>query len=659
MGEFVTKIDYSNNRQIRQDQRTITDLSGGTVHGVSFSALTTGPDPNNSGITTSLSNVNFTFSGNTGTTNFTFDDTRLDLGIPYLSAITDVNSGTTQNISPVFTADSTTIVDGNTVALSYSGINYQLIVWDAVSGAGPTFTGSGYTSNIDLLSAATLDFTGRTIWTDVKGILRTEKFIMTNNPTIGYVLTCSDTEGLATWMINSSGDTGTYTTGGTYSAGSIVFTYNTGGTYTVTGLTTGTSLWYSGTGSGAVILDNATSVASSAFCVSEGYKTTSSDKYAHAEGNSSIANGESSHAEGNGTSAGAKYSHVEGNGSVTNGESAHAEGNGTNATGNYSHAEGSASIAIGIASHAEGSGSTANGQGCHAGGIKSITSGESSFNHSYNDITDIGAFGNYSAILGGNNNYISSAATGSTIIGGSGITATTAYTTYVESFNIKTVGAGPGTVDLGRDGNGNVVDQASDISLKENILTIGNALDKVLKLRGVEYNWKDRKAGGESKRLGLIAQEAEEIVPELIYTSQNGLKGVNYKDIPALLIEAIKEIVTITSTTFNSIFETQTVVAEDNNIELNYGGNHSTAIGGGLTLLNGVDSDVHSTITTIDAGDWVASPSFRANSLIISEGTPTSSDDTSGRTGEIKWDDNYLYIKTNNGIWKRTNLERF
>ena len=54
---FLTKLDYSNNRQIKQYPETFTTLSGGTTFGVPFSALTTGPDPLNSGITQSYFNI--------------------------------------------------------------------------------------------------------------------------------------------------------------------------------------------------------------------------------------------------------------------------------------------------------------------------------------------------------------------------------------------------------------------------------------------------------------------------------------------------------------------------------------------------------------------------------------------------------------------------
>jgi hypothetical protein len=75
----------------------------------------------------------------------------------------------------------------------------------------------------------------------------------------------------------------------------------------------------------------------------------------------------------------------------------------------------------------------------------------------------------------------------------------------------------------------------SDIKLKENVITIESALEKVLSLRGVEY---DRKDSGEHQ-IGVIAQEVEKIIPEVVYG--NEIKSVAYGNLVGLLIEAIKE----------------------------------------------------------------------------------------------------------------------
>ena len=80
----------------------------------------------------------------------------------------------------------------------------------------------------------------------------------------------------------------------------------------------------------------------------------------------------------------------------------------------------------------------------------------------------------------------------------------------------------------------------SDIRLKENIQTITNALSKVRSIRGVTFTRNDQ----EDKlklHLGVIAQEVEQILPEIISQDNDGIKNVAYGNMVALLIEAIKE----------------------------------------------------------------------------------------------------------------------
>lgn len=78
----------------------------------------------------------------------------------------------------------------------------------------------------------------------------------------------------------------------------------------------------------------------------------------------------------------------------------------------------------------------------------------------------------------------------------------------------------------------------SDQNLKTNVITVTDALDKVDQLRGVSFNWIENQASS----YGVIAQEAEKVVPELITTNSNGVKSVNYSGFIALLIESIKEL---------------------------------------------------------------------------------------------------------------------
>ena len=77
----------------------------------------------------------------------------------------------------------------------------------------------------------------------------------------------------------------------------------------------------------------------------------------------------------------------------------------------------------------------------------------------------------------------------------------------------------------------------SDRRVKENIETIDNALNKVTQLRGVSYN----RIGAEERSIGVIAQEVQEVLPEVVREGQDGMLSVAYGNITGVLIEAIKE----------------------------------------------------------------------------------------------------------------------
>ena len=106
-----------------------------------------------------------------------------------------------------------------------------------------------------------------------------------------------------------------------------------------------------------------------------------------------------------------------------------------------------------------------------------------------------------------------------------------------------------GDVVLAR-GGGNVVVSttivhSSDRRLKKNITTLDGALDKVLNLRGVTFEWKKDGTRNSNPQqgvqIGFVAQEVETVVPELVKTDSEGYKSVAYANVTALLIEAVKE----------------------------------------------------------------------------------------------------------------------
>ena len=80
----------------------------------------------------------------------------------------------------------------------------------------------------------------------------------------------------------------------------------------------------------------------------------------------------------------------------------------------------------------------------------------------------------------------------------------------------------------------------SDISLKENIEDIPDALAKVTAMRGRYFTWKNGLQNNE-KQVGFIAQEVEEQLPEAVTAAAGGTKGVSYGKVTALLVNAIKE----------------------------------------------------------------------------------------------------------------------
>ncbi len=82
----------------------------------------------------------------------------------------------------------------------------------------------------------------------------------------------------------------------------------------------------------------------------------------------------------------------------------------------------------------------------------------------------------------------------------------------------------------------------SDIRLKKNITSIDNALEKIIKLNGIRFNWINESMGNDSQ-IGVIAQEVEKDFPELILTDpESGNKLVYYNKLTAVLVEAIKEL---------------------------------------------------------------------------------------------------------------------
>jgi hypothetical protein len=141
------------------------------------------------------------------------------------------------------------------------------------------------------------------------------------------------------------------------------------------------------------------------------------------------------------------------------------------------------------------------------------------------------------------------AGTGVTVSGGTGAVTISIGQAVATSSNVQFNSLGVGMAASATAGridaaNDVVAFSSSDIRFKENITPIENALDKISKISGNTYDWKaENKAehGYEGNDVGVIAQEIEAVLPQLVQTRENGFKAVKYDKLVALLIEGIKE----------------------------------------------------------------------------------------------------------------------
>ena len=107
--------------------------------------------------------------------------------------------------------------------------------------------------------------------------------------------------------------------------------------------------------------------------------------------------------------------------------------------------------------------------------------------------------------------------------------------TMTERFKVDTSGNLSVSADV-------IAYASSDKRLKDNLKPIENSLDKVSKLSGYEFDWNDKQETFKGHDVGVIAQEVEEVLPEVVQTRDTGYKAVKYEKIVPLLIEAIKEL---------------------------------------------------------------------------------------------------------------------
>jgi hypothetical protein len=130
------------------------------------------------------------------------------------------------------------------------------------------------------------------------------------------------------------------------------------------------------------------------------------------------------------------------------------------------------------------------------------------------------------------------------------------FASQIVSGNSQAASLGVGTTASGTIGeiratNNVTAFYTSDKNLKENIVPIADALEKIDHINGVTFDWTDaeiQKRGGidgyfvRKNDVGVIAQEIETVLPEIVATNAEGYKAVKYELIVPLLIQAIKEL---------------------------------------------------------------------------------------------------------------------
>ncbi len=171
-------------------------------------------------------------------------------------------------------------------------------------------------------------------------------------------------------------------------------------------------------------------------------------------------------------------------------------------------------------------------------GINIETSGDLSVNNGIN-VSSSGSgttnCGTFAQAYNGSNNY-------GTYALAHGPDGSTNCGIYAEAYGGSTNYAGffMGNVHVEGD-----ITYSSDSRLKTDIVNIENPLDKIMSLNGVSYNWNSEEFPerhfDNRTHIGVIAQNVEEVLPELVYTDENGYKSVSYEKLTPVLIEAVKE----------------------------------------------------------------------------------------------------------------------
>jgi Chaperone of endosialidase/Head domain of trimeric autotransporter adhesin len=290
-------------------------------------------------------------------------------------------------------------------------------------------------------------------------------------------------------------------------------------------------------------------IASGGSSVALGSNTSAVGTLSFAMGDSSIAKNTWSCAFGNRTIA-------SGDASFTGGWKCESDGHHSFSFGEYNKAIHGGDVAFGDNTKAEGGDSFSTGYFANANGSYSAAFGKSTIVNSFAALV-LGRFNDTIGMTNSNwyvstdpafeigngtsntnrENAFTVLQNGNTAIGHS---SPTQMLDVNGNARFRSVGSGTYVSSLSITSDGTLTTATSDISMKKDIVTINQALQKVLEMNGVYFSWKNDNLN--NRRIGFIAQEMETVLPEVVFTNPvDGLKGINYPEITAVLAQAVKE----------------------------------------------------------------------------------------------------------------------
>ena len=206
--------------------------------------------------------------------------------------------------------------------------------------------------------------------------------------------------------------------------------------------------------------------------------------------------------------------------------------NSTSPTGVYASAMGNGTTASGNESTAMGYDTTASGEASTAMGYKTTSSAQAS-----TAMGKLTTASDYASLVIGQYNSSGSSVTNSAtsfstsntaFVIGNGADASNKSDAFKVMFNGDTTVSNDLTV------SGDVV-ISSDARLKSNIVSLGSTLPKLLQIDGKSYEMKGQ------QKIGVLAQEIQEVFPELVSEDDNEMLAVNYQGLVPVLINALKE----------------------------------------------------------------------------------------------------------------------